>query len=119
MKNNKKNYLTSIIVYLIILITAIGLVVSYPRIAKLAEEKEKPSYFEDYYFQRNLYRGSYVLYKDILEKIENKEISANEIFYKENQNNYYDYDEDDIRYIKQRINDELDIINIALKSDLK
>ena len=119
MKNNKKNYLTSIIVYLIILITAIGLVVSYPRIAKLAEEKEKPSYFEDYYFQRNLYRGSYVLYKDILEKIENKEISANEIFYKENQNNYYDYDEDDIRYIKQRINDEIDRINIELKRELK
>ncbi len=114
LKSSKKNYLLSTVVFILVILTSVGLVASYPRIAKLANEKEKPPYYEDYYFQMDLFKGSFVLYKDLLEKEQNRDISSEEIFFKEFKNDKYDYN-----YIKQRLNSELSNWNRILKRDLK
>jgi len=98
--------------------TSIGLVASYPRISKLANEKEKPSYFEDYNFQMDLYKGSFVLYKDLLEKEQNKDIPADEIFFKEYKG-YSEKDMTDYSFIKRNINYEIGNWNKVLKRELK
>ena len=114
LKSSKKDYLLSTIVFILVILTSVSLVASYPRIAKLANEKEKPPYYENYYFQMDLFKGSFVLYKDILEKEQNRDISSEEIFFKEFKNDKYDDN-----YIKQRLNSELSNWNRILKRDLK
>ncbi|MCR1950378.1 sensor histidine kinase [Clostridium sp. DSM 100503] len=118
LKSSKNNYFLSAIVYILVIMTSIGLVASYPRIAKLANEKEKPSYFEDYNFQMDLYKGSFVLYKDILEKEQNKDIPADEIFFKEYKG-YSENDRVDYSFIKRNINYEIGNWNKVLKRELK
>ncbi|WP_291652996.1 sensor histidine kinase [Clostridium sp.] len=118
LKSSKNNYFFSVIVYILVIMTSIGLVASYPRIAKLANEKEKPPYFEDYNFQMDLYKGSFVLYKDLLEKEQNKDISADEIFFKDYRG-YNGDNIDDYGYIKRNINYEIGIWNKVLKRELK
>ena len=118
LKSSKYNYFLSAIVYILVIMTSIGLVVSYPRIAKLANEKEKPSYFEDYNFQMDLYKGSFVLYKALLEKEQNKDIPADEIFFKEYKG-YSENDMTDYSFIKRNINYEIGNWNKVLKRELK
>ncbi|WP_195429714.1 sensor histidine kinase [Clostridium sp. D46t1_190503_E9] len=118
LKSSKNNYFLSAIVYILVIMTSIGLVASYPRIAKLANEKEKPSYFEDYNFQMDLYKGSFVLYKDILEKEQDKDIPADEIFFKEYKG-YSENDRVDYSFIKRNINYEIGNWNKVLKRELK
>ncbi|MEO2580884.1 sensor histidine kinase [Clostridium tertium] len=118
MKSSKYNYFLSAIVYILVIMTSIGLVASYPRISKLANEKEKPSYFEDYNFQMDLYKGSFVLYKDLLEKEQNKDIPADEIFFKEYKG-YSEKDMTDYSFIKRNINYEIGNWNKVLKRELK
>ena len=118
LKSSKYNYFLSAIVYILVIMTSIGLVASYPRISKLANEKEKPSYFEDYNFQMDLYKGSFVLYKDLLEKEQNKDIPADEIFFKEYKG-YSEKDMTDYSFIKRNINYEIGNWNKVLKRELK
>ena len=118
LKSSKNNYFLSVIVYILVIMTSIGLVASYPRIAKLANEKEKPSYYEDYNFQMDLYKGSFVLYKDLLEKEQNKDIPADEIFFKEYRG-YSENDMTDYSFIKRNINYEIGNWNKVLKRELK
>ena len=118
LKSSKNNYFLSVIVYILVIMTSIGLVASYPRISKLANEKEKPSYFEDYNFQMDLYKGSFVLYKDLLEKEQNKDIPADEIFFKEYKG-YSENDMTDYSFIKRNINYEIGNWNKVLKRELK
>lgn len=69
MKNNKfGKVIISLIAVMIIMITAIGVIASYPTIDKIAKEKEeKHSYFEGYEFTGIMKGASYKAFYDILE----------------------------------------------------
>jgi signal transduction histidine kinase len=114
LKSSKKNYLLSTIVFILVILTSVGLVASYPRIAKLANEKEKTPYYGDYSFQMDLFKESFVIYKDLLEKEENRDIPAEEMFLKGFENDKYEYN-----YIKESLNSELNHWDRVLKSEFK
>ena len=119
MKSNKAGNIGSCIIYTLILIISISLVNLYSEIEGVSKNKKPQSYFDNYYFQSNLYEGAYVLYKDMLEKEENKPLDGDEIFFKGLKNNYYEDDTEEYRLIRDKINSEIDRWNKHLKRDYK
>ncbi|MDV4150548.1 sensor histidine kinase [Clostridium sp. AL.422] len=118
MKSNKVSNIGSYIVYTLILIISISLVNFYPEIEGIAKSKKAPSYFDNYDFQRNLYEGSYVLYKDMLEKEQNRSLYGDEIFFK-GLNNFYEDNTEEYRFVRDDINFEINEWNTRLKRDFK
>lgn len=70
LKNNKfGKVIISLIAVMIIMITSIGVIASYPTIDKIAKEKEEEySYFEGYNFTRIMREFSYKAFYEIMQK---------------------------------------------------
>ena len=83
LKNNKKGYIYLTIVLGLLLIMSISITSYYPRIKEIVSNVGRIVLNDEYFFQRNLYEGSYALYKDLVEIEIGKEVSADEVFLKE------------------------------------
>nr|WP_304358323.1 sensor histidine kinase [Clostridium paraputrificum] len=91
LKNNKKSLLLSVIVGIIILAISIGMVSFYPKMVRVAKEKSlSVNPYIDYSLQKYMYDSSMVLYKNLLEKENDKNIVPSDIFIKDRENDSYD-----------------------------
>ncbi len=84
MKNiNKKPYIINIMAILIVIMTSIGIISFYPIIGKVSQKTEPSSPYEEYNMLKEIYDSSYVLYKDFLEKEQDKSLNFSEVYIKE------------------------------------
>ena len=83
-RNFKRNFLSSILIVFIILIASIGMVSFYPKMVRVAKENSlSVNPYIDYYLQKDMYDSSMVLYKNLLEKENDKHIVPSDIFIKD------------------------------------
>ena len=103
LKSSNKKIITSLIVFSLIIATILGLLSnSYPKINYKVNSKNI-SLLENYSFEDKLSKSSFVLYKELLEKKENRSILSSDLFY-----NSYDYQYDNRHsegYCKEKISE--------------
>ena len=124
LKNNKKSYSINIIAIIVMFILSMGIFSCYPLIKDMSKKDVvKVSPYEDYNLLRQIHRSSYVLYKDVLEKEQGKDLTYNNIYIKGNDeskdytNESEDYTYEDIaRNINQELNHWEDELNYNLKN---
>lgn len=114
LKNNKKNYILSIITIIILVITSISMINLYPEIDENAK-KRNTSPYENYSFLSSLYKINNVLYKDIEEQKEGKELLPVQLFFKGYSGSQNDYNS----YAQDRINKEIINWERTLKNDYR
>ncbi|WP_156560974.1 sensor histidine kinase [Clostridium paraputrificum] len=116
MKNNKKSLLLSVIVGIIILAISIGMVSLYPKMVSVAKEKSLSlNSYIDYSLQKYMYDSSMVLYKNLLEKENDKNIVPSDIFIKDRENENYDRNEYK-EYIDQKVYNAEDRLKKGIKN---
>ncbi|MBS5986831.1 MAG: sensor histidine kinase [Clostridium sp.] len=116
MKNNKKSLLLSVIVGIIILAISIGMVSLYPKMVSVAKEKSlSVNSYIDYSLQKYMYDSSMVLYKNLLEKENDKNIVPSDIFIKDRENENYDRNEYK-EYIDQKVYNAEDRLKKGIKN---
>lgn len=104
LKNNKKGYINLAVVLTLLLVISITIVGNYPKVRDIANKSESVLLYDEYFFQRNLYEGSYAIYTDLVEAESGKEVSADEVFLKgiKNEQNTSQYNN-----VRQNINYEV------------
>lgn len=116
LKNNKKSLLLSVIVGIIILAISIGMVSLYPKMVSVAKEKSlSVNSYIDYSLQKYMYDSSMVLYKNLLEKENDKNIVPSDIFIKDRENENYDRNEYK-EYIDQKVYNAEDRLKKGIKN---
>ncbi|NFI61384.1 sensor histidine kinase, partial [Clostridium botulinum] len=80
---NKSPYIINIIAILIVIMTSIGIISFYPTIEKVSQKAEPSSPYEEYNMLKEIYDSSYVLYKDLLEKEQDKSLNFSEVYINE------------------------------------
>lgn len=116
LKNNKKSLLLSVIVGIIILAISIGMVSLYPKMVRVAKEKSlSVNSYIDYSLQKYMYDSSMVLYKNLLEKENDKNIVPSDIFIKDRENENYDRNEYK-EYIDQKVYNAEDRLKKGIKN---
>ena len=116
LKNNKKSLLLSVIVGSIILAVSIGMVSLYPKMVRVAKEKSlSVNSYIDYSLQKYMYDSSMVLYKNLLEKENDKNIVPSDIFIKDRENENYDRNEYK-EYIDQKVYNAEDRLKKGIKN---
>lgn len=116
LKNNKKSLLLSVIVGSIILAISIGMVSLYPKMVRVAKEKSlSVNSYIDYSLQKYMYDSSMVLYKNLLEKENDKNIVPSDIFIKDRENENYDRNEYK-EYIDQKVYNAEDRLKKGIKN---
>lgn len=116
LKNNKKSLLLSVIVGIIILAVSIGMVSLYPKMVSVAKEKSlSVNSYIDYSLQKYMYDSSMVLYKNLLEKENDKNIVPSDIFIKDRENENYDRNEYK-EYIDQKVYNAEDRLKKGIKN---
>lgn len=116
LKNNKKSLLLSVIVGSIILAVSIGMVSLYPKMVSVAKEKSlSVNSYIDYSLQKYMYDSSMVLYKNLLEKENDKNIVPSDIFIKDRENENYDRNEYK-EYIDQKVYNAEDRLKKGIKN---
>ncbi|VYU15888.1 Alkaline phosphatase synthesis sensor protein PhoR [Clostridium paraputrificum] len=116
LKNNKKSLLLSVIVGIIILAISIGMVSLYPKMVSVAKEKSLSlNSYIDYSLQKYMYDSSMVLYKNLLEKENDKNIVPSDIFIKDRENENYDRNEYK-EYIDQKVYNAEDRLKKGIKN---
>lgn len=73
---------------MIVIITSIGIVSCYPIIGNICKKTEPSSPYEEYNMLQEIYKSNYVLYKDLLEKQQDKRLDFSEVFINEIGNNF-------------------------------
>ncbi len=117
---NKKPYIINIIAILIVIMTSIGIISFYPIIGKVSQKTEPSSPYEEYNMLKEIYDSSYVLYKDYLEKEQDKSLNFSEVYIKEigddphteefideSENNYNSQRKNYINGINEQFNSQL------------
>lgn len=116
LKSNKKSLLLSVIVGIIILAVSIGMVSLYPKMVRVAKEKSlSVNSYIDYSLQKYMYDSSMVLYKNLLEKENDKNIVPSDIFIKDRENENYDRNEYK-EYIDQKVYNAEDRLKKGIKN---
>lgn len=82
LKNTKKKILSNIIIFIILIASALGMIYTYPMIQKEVNERKNYSPFEMMEFADDIYDSSYVIYKEIMEEKEGKSLYPEELFIK-------------------------------------
>lgn len=124
LKSNKKSYSISIIAIIVMFALSIGIFSIYPLIKDMSKhDVVKVSPYEDYNLLRQIHKSSYVLYKDVLEKEQGKDLDYDNIYIKANNESkdYTNESEGDIYYedIARNINEELSRWEEDLNYNLK
>ncbi|MCE5221958.1 MAG: hypothetical protein LLF98_12040 [Clostridium sp.] len=111
-KQYKKPYLVNIIAFLIIIAFSVGILSIYPTIKEKAKANISSPY-ENYEILKRINQTNYILYKNILDKEESKELTYDETYvksYKESKN---------YNQFKHNLNNEIEGWNENLNRRLK
>ncbi|MDR5587816.1 sensor histidine kinase [Clostridium aquiflavi] len=111
---NKSPYIINIIAILIVIMTSIGIISFYPTIEKVSQKAEPSSPYEEYNMLKEIYDSSYVLYKDLLEKEQDKSLNFSEVYIQEINNNIDEYGDDVSQ--KNHIDNKEKLVNSQLRS---
>ncbi len=111
---NKSPYIINIIAILIVIMTSIGIISFYPTIEKVSQKAEPSSPYEEYNMLKEIYDSNYVLYKDLLEKEQDKSLNFSEVYIQEINNNIDEYGDDVAQ--KNYIDDREKLVNSKIGS---